>query len=107
MKLFLPTAVCILLVSQSALAQKIEVSRSNKTIAVTVTDSASMEADTAILELAAYSYGASEDDAFVNSVARANKILDAITATGVPKQNIETKYVDVTEVQVDPKERAT
>jgi uncharacterized protein YggE len=107
MKLFLPTVVCILLASQSALSQKIEVSRSNKTIAVTVTDSATMEADTAILELETYSYGASEDDAYVNCVARANKILDVITSAGVAKQNIETKEVAITQVRVDPKERAT
>jgi uncharacterized protein YggE len=104
MKLFLPAAVGLLLAAQLAAAQKIEVSRSNKTISVTVTDSASMEADMATLELGASSYGASEDDAYVTSVARANKILNAITAAGVANQNIETKYVEVNEVQVDPKD---
>jgi len=110
MGVFLRVLWCALVVVPWTAAQTRELRNSQKSIAVTVTDSASAQADMATLHFAATSFGVSRESAYATNVIHANKILKAVTDAGIPKQDIETESVTISEADFRehptwPKER--
>lgn len=97
MKMLLPLLACVCIPTQWTPAQTPESNISRKTIAVTVTDSARVEADVATIHLTASSYGATRESAYTNSLVRANRLLNALADAEVPNQNIETENVTISE----------
>lgn len=86
----LPYAVLILLCSHLLAAQDIQISRENKTIAITAEESVTADAEVALLEIGYQNYGSTKDLTYQDNVRAANHVLDALLAAGVPKDNIET-----------------
>lgn len=74
-----------------AAAQTIQVSKDNRTIAVTATDEASAFADVAVLTVGFEVYGADEQGAYASGSQRSNAIVAALTQAGVPKDTIESQ----------------
>lgn len=66
-------------------------SRDNRTLAVTVTDTASRFADLAVLHVGFEAYGQDEQSAYAAGSRRSNAIMDALTSGGVPKNTIESE----------------
>jgi len=97
MRVFLHLWSCVLVAVPWMAVQTKEFNPSPKSIAVIVTDSASAEADMATIHLTASSFGASRDGAYAANVVRANKVLKALMDAGVPKQDIETENVSISE----------
>lgn len=88
---FLLTLACCL----SASAQDVQVSRTNRTVTVEVTESITKEPDMAEIGLGYHNYGASQEQAFDENVRTANKIIQSLTRAGVPQQNIETQNLSL------------
>ena len=96
-------------------AQQVSVNRDNKTIEVTVTDSADAVADVARLEIGYFNFGRTHDAAYEDNVRASNQILHALVEAGVSKKDIvtsslnlnRTSEVDLKDVPVDQrKDRA-
>lgn len=75
----------------AASAQKIEVNQNNRTIAVTVTDKASAEADTATVHIGFEAYGSDSDSAYAAGSQTSNAIIDALRRTGVEDKSIQSE----------------
>ena len=87
----------------SAFAQDIQVNRQNKTIAVTAEESATADAEVAVLAIGYHNYGLTQDAAFRENVRAAEKIASAILATKIPEGNIETEKLSLGRAQIDDK----
>jgi uncharacterized protein len=88
-----------LAVTTSAFAQEIEVSKTNRTIAVSTTDSATADADTAIVHIGYQLYGPSETAAYANASHTSNAIMKALTDAGVKKEFVESTGQNINHVQ--------
>lgn len=71
-------------------AQTIQVSQSNRTIAITATDSAEAMADQAVVNVGFLDYGTDEASAYANGSRRSNAIVDALNKFGIPKDSLES-----------------
>jgi uncharacterized protein len=93
-------------------AQTIQVSKDNRTIAITATDSVIAMADTATVHIGFIVYGTDKDAAYAAGSSLSNGIIKALTAAGVPNDAIESEnqsVVPVQEYQIDkltPAEKA-
>jgi uncharacterized protein YggE len=63
-------------------AQTVQVSRENKTIAITADDSVSVDTDMAILSLGYENYGVTEREVYDNNLKVATRIVKAILESG-------------------------
>ena len=71
-------------------AQTLGISKDNRTITVTATDSAFAMADQAVVHVGFQAYGDDEASAYAEGSRRSNAITDALRATGVPADAIES-----------------
>ena len=71
-------------------AQTLGISKDNRTITVTATDSAFAMADQAVVHVGFQAYGDDEASAYAEGSRRSNAITDALRAAGVPADAIES-----------------
>lgn len=71
-------------------AQQIQISRENKTIAITTNDQAETLADTAVLTVGFHIYGKDKDGTYADASRTSNSIMRALTSADVPKESIES-----------------
>ncbi len=90
----------ILLSCSALFAQTVQVSRENKTIAITADDSVSVDADMAILSLGYENYGVTEREVYDNNLKVSTRIVKAILGAGVKEGVIHTSKITVE--SVDP-----
>ncbi len=97
------TLLAAVSLTAAASAQTIQVNKDNKTIAITSTDSAEREADTAEVSIGFISYGADQDGTYADATRTSNQIIGALTAAGVKREQISS--VDQSLTAVDPDEK--
>ena len=100
MKHFL-VIVAILAGAITLSGQTIQVNRQNKTIAVTADDSATAEAEIAVLTFGYHNYGLNHDAAFRENVRAADKITKALLDAKIPKDSIETDKLSLSRTRID------
>ena len=83
----------------AAHAQTIQVSKENRTIAITATDRVIAMADVATLHLGFIAYGPDSASAYANGSRISNAIAAAVTAAGVPADDLESENQNVSPVQ--------
>lgn len=98
MRLLLGAVVLSLCFAPSALSQTIEVNRQNRTVEVVVAESARVEPDVAKVTLGCLEYGQTQDEAYQANLAAADKVIKALLSAGVPKTQIESNTIELTEV---------
>ena len=92
MTLLRPTLLFTLCLSVLPLsAQQIQISKDNKTIAITTTDEASALADTAVISIGFSSFGKDQDGTYASATEISNAIVNAITGSGVSKDDIQSE----------------
>lgn len=74
----------------AANAQTIQVTRSNRTLEVTTTASASAMADTAVLHIGYTVYGPTSKDAYAKASETSNAIAEALQQAGIAKDQIQS-----------------
>ncbi|MEO6966423.1 MAG: SIMPL domain-containing protein [Acidobacteriaceae bacterium] len=89
-------ATCSLL-AVTAYPQQIQISKDNRTIAITATDSASATADTASVHIGFLVYAPDAEAAYSEGSKRSNAIINAITTKGVAKTAIQSESQNVSE----------
>ncbi len=77
-------------------AQQIQIGKDNKTIAITATDEASALADTAVVSIGFISFGKDQDSTYAAATETSNAIASAITASGIPKDAIQSAEQNLT-----------
>lgn len=90
-------------ISGSLLAQDIQVNRQNKTISVTADESATADAEVALLSIGYRNYGVTHDAVFQENVRVAERITKALLDAKVPKAYIETDKLQLTRAEIDEK----
>lgn len=99
--------LCLLVMAVPAMgrAQKIEVNKSNRTIAVTVTDKATEPADVATVHIGFKAYGPDSDSAYAAGSKISNAVIDALKKAGVEDKAIQSEAQSVQQnYQFDEKE---
>lgn len=71
-------------------AQQIQISKENKTIAITTSDEASALADTAVVTIGFQTYGKDQASTYADASHTSNAIIAALTAAGTPKDAIQS-----------------
>jgi uncharacterized protein len=104
---FAVIAACSLSFAVSALAQKIEVSKDNRTIAITATDKVTAIADQATVHIGFIAYGPDSNTAYSTGSRISNAIVKALKASGVPDEAIQSETQAVTPVQPYQVEKLT
>jgi uncharacterized protein YggE len=94
-----PYALCATFFAMTAHAQTIQVSKDNRTIAITATDKVLVVADVATLHIGFIAYGPDSDSAYAAGSRTSNAIVKALTAAGVPNESIESENQNVSPVQ--------
>lgn len=85
------------------LAQDIQVNRQNKTISVTADESATADAEVAVLTIGYHNYGLTQDAAFQENVQVAERITKALLDAKVPKASIETDKLTLARTEINEK----
>ncbi len=86
-------------------AQKIVVNKDNRTIAVTVTDKATEQADVATVHIGFRAYGPDSDSAYAAGSKISNAVIDALKKAGVEDKAIQSEAQSVQQnYQFDEKE---
>lgn len=78
-------------------AQQIQVNKTNRTVAITATDSASAMADTATVHVGFVVYAPDSAAAYSKGSDRSNAIAKALTDAGVPKDAIQSESQNISE----------
>jgi len=102
LKLFFFT-FAVIAITGSVLAQDIQVNRQNKTISVTADESATADAEVAVLAIGYHNYGLTQDAAFQENVRAAERITKALLDAKIPKANIETEKLRLARTEIDEK----
>ncbi|MGA7158208.1 MAG: SIMPL domain-containing protein [Acidobacteriaceae bacterium] len=71
-------------------AQQIQISKDNKTIAITTSADAEAPADTAVVTIGFNTYGKDQDSTYADASKTSNAIISAITTSGVKKDAIQS-----------------
>lgn len=101
--LCLPVALATF--AAAGFAQKIDVNQNNRTIAVTVSDKATAEADTATVHIGFEAYAADADGAYAAGSQVSNAVIDALHKAGVEDKAIQSEGQGVRQnFQFDDKE---
>lgn len=87
----------LLPLSPRALSQSIEVNRQNRTVEVTVTETVRAEPDQAKVTVGCLSYGETHDKAYQANLETAAKVIKAILAAGISKDQIESDALELSE----------
>lgn len=83
----------------SAQAQQIQVSRENRAIAVSATETVEATADIAVVSIGYHNYGETHDAAYDDNLRAAEKIVNALLAAGVSKARIRTRTMSLITVR--------
>jgi uncharacterized protein YggE len=89
--------VALLPLTPRALSQAIEVNRQNRTVEVTVSETVRAEPDQAKVTVGCLSYGESHDKAYQGNLEIAGKVIKAILAVGISKDQIESDALELSE----------
>jgi len=92
-------ALCATFLAMTAPAQTIQVSKENRTIAITATDKVIVLADVATIHIGFTAYGPDSDSAYATGSRSSNAIVKALTTAGVPNDSIESENQNVSPVQ--------
>lgn len=95
--------VLLLIATTAASAQTIQVSKDNKTIAITATDSATLPADTADISIGFTTYGTAQDPTYAACSTTSNKIITTLTEAGLPKAQIVSNEQHLNPIEADDK----
>jgi len=98
LKVFAVPAFVILAVAGVS-AQQIQVNKDNRTIAVSTTDTATAEADTATVHIGFQSYAADQQTAYANGSKTSSAIAKALETAGVKKDAIQSDSQSINRVQ--------
>jgi uncharacterized protein YggE len=79
-------------------AQQIQISKENKTIAITTSDEAFALADTAVVSIGFTTYGKDQDSAYADATKTSNAIIAALAASGVKKDAIQSSNQNLTSI---------
>jgi len=90
--------VLSLCLAPSAAAQTISVNPQNRTIEVVATQKVQVEPDIADVTLGCVAYGQTHDEAYQANLAIADKVTKELLSAGVPKTQIESSSIELTEV---------
>ncbi len=94
MRASLLAGICALMsagVALSQVNQTLGISKENRTITVSATDQAFALADEAVVHIGYQAYGADESSAYAEGSRRSNAITNALHASGVREENIESE----------------
>jgi uncharacterized protein YggE len=94
----LGTSFLLLLIAVSTRAQDVQVSRENKTVAVTVTKGVEVQPEFGIVYIGYRNDGRMKDSVYEENGRQAQKILEALLAAGVKKADIQTESLDLSRV---------
>jgi uncharacterized protein len=83
-------AALILIAGRATFAQDVEVNRQNRTVAVQVTETIEVELELAIVKMGYHSFGQTQEAVYEENARIGSKIIEALRAAGVKKENIET-----------------
>jgi uncharacterized protein YggE len=83
----------------NAPAQQIQIGKDNRTIAITATDSARAEADTALVHIGFTQYSPTAEEAYSAASKTSSAIIDALVHAGVPQSAIESEAQTISEVE--------
>lgn len=86
-------------------AQTIQVNKENKTISISATDSAEAEADTADIAIGFSAYGTDSQKTYADASITSNRIIDAVIASGVARDNIRSVSQSLTAIESEDKLR--
>jgi uncharacterized protein len=95
--------VCI----TAASSQTIQVDKNNRTIAVTADDTATAEADTAVVTVGFEIYASEAAMAYSQGSRLSNAILDALRKAGVPDKAVESKEQSLTHTEFPENDKST
>jgi uncharacterized protein YggE len=79
--------------------QGITVSKENRAIAITATDSVTVMADVATVHIGFVAYGVDHDSAYAAGSATSNSVIGALKTAGVPADAIESENQNLAEIQ--------
>ncbi len=85
------------LIATSAYSQQIQVNKSNRTLAITASDSASVMADTATIHVGFVVYAPDAQTAYAKGSETSNAIAKALTAAGIAKPEIQSESQNISE----------
>jgi uncharacterized protein YggE len=86
-----------------AFGQQIQVNRQNKTIAITVDESVSVDPEVATITVGYQDYAPTKDAVYGDNIRVSNEVTKALLNVGVPKSAIETESVRLERVERDEK----
>lgn len=89
----------VVLAAAGVSAQQIQVNKDNRTIAVSTTDTATMDADTATVHIGFQNYAADQQTAYANASKTSNAIAKALESAGVKKDAIQSDSQSINRVQ--------
>jgi hypothetical protein len=92
-------ALCTASLVDPANAQTIQVTKENRTIAITATAKVMATADTATVHIGFIAYGSDSDSAYANGSHISNAIIKSLTSAGIPSDAIESENQNVSPVQ--------
>jgi uncharacterized protein YggE len=101
----LPLALVFAALTQAIFAQTIQVNKENKTIAITATDSAETEADTADITIGYTLYGTAQDTTYAEASRVSNQIVKVLTDAGLKRDQIRSTEQNLSPLQQDDKPR--
>jgi len=85
------SALFVIAISLPVAAQQIQISKENKTIAITTSDEASALADTAVVTVGFQAYGKDQNSTYADASRTSNFIISALTSAGTPKDAIQSR----------------
>jgi len=83
--------VCVLIAALAAQAQQIQVNKDNRTIAITATDKATADAETATVHIGFQLFAPDSDTAYTNGSRVSNAIISALKQSGIPDKAIQSE----------------
>ncbi len=95
--------IAVIALTGSLFAQDIQVNRQNRTISVTADESATADAEVAVVTIGYHNYGRTQDAVFQEDVQVAERITKALLDAKVPKANIETDKLTLARTEIDEK----
>ncbi|HTV09239.1 MAG TPA: SIMPL domain-containing protein [Candidatus Aquilonibacter sp.] len=101
------SALALCIISVSAIAQQIQISKENKTIAISTSDDASAIADIAVVTVGFSIYGKDQDSTYADASRTSNAIISALTTAGVPKDAIASAGQQLSPIDPNSDENRT
>jgi len=98
-------SAALLLLPLAATAQTIQVSKDNRTIAITTTDEAEAPADCAKVNIGFTTYGPDQDATYADASKTSNAIMDALHAAGIKPEAIESTEQNLSAIDDNDKAR--